>query len=323
MAVSSLCGFGNETKMENEPVLGGLVICRPAPIYYTNGFEQGYWLMSDLHLGAPQVDEEKIRRELLRARERNDRILINGDVLDLILPKDHKRYSPDALHPRFHGRSDIVNAVIDFATEMLGPYADLIDMVGVGNHETAVSKWHSSDVTLLLVRELYRYLSEKQKKTHIVHYGGFTGYYDARFRFKQNEKLDTNGKRWVLFYHHGHGGESPVTKGMIDFNRLGWVNADCVWLGHKHNRFIDHEEQLVCPLSGDDVIVKDRRHIMTGSYFKTYCGQSQESIHREGRRSNHAADKAMAPRGKGGARIVIRFNDTESTKKPYEIEVTQ
>lgn len=116
---------------------------------------QGFALLSDLHLGSAHADEGLIREELEEARLNRDRVLINGDVFDLILPTDSKRFQPHVVHPRFQGAPDLINKVLDFATDFLEPYADRIDMIGSGNHEC-----HSHDTEVLTERgwKLFRNL---------------------------------------------------------------------------------------------------------------------------------------------------------------------
>ena len=303
-------------------VLGGMVICRPAPLAYGNGTVCGFTLMSDLHIGAANIDYRRIEKELETAKEKGDRILINGDVFDLILPKDHKRFTPDVLHPRLRGRRDIINEVIKMGLEMLGPYANQIDMVGLGNHETSTESYHSIDPLKLLVYELEKIVAESDNKEHVVHYGGYTGFVDYRFRYitKKGDEAK-GGQRWVVYYHHGSGGAAPVTKGMIDFNRKDvFIDSDVIWMGHKHNRLTSHVEKLSCPLLGRQPKTKDVRHIMTGSYQKTYVAQSQASVRKYGRRSNYAADQGMAPQGKGGARVELHFPPSQDL---YEMKVIQ
>lgn len=286
--------------MPEEPILGGFHINRPEPMKVPYGESTSLTLMSDLHIGAAHVDYKLIEKEIETARENGDRVLINGDLLDLILAKDAKRYSPEAVHPRLAGRSDMINAAITWAAELLAPVAGQIDMIGIGNHETAVSKWHGVDPTLLVIYELERSIRE-QKKEHTIHYGGYTGFVD--YRVRQDE---THGIRWVLYYHHGSGASAPVTKGMIDFNRKDvFIDADVIWMGHKHNKLSVTVEKLSCPEAGDQPKVKEVRHIMTGAYFKTYHGQSQASVRQYGRRSNYAADMGLAPQGRGGVRILL------------------
>ncbi len=294
----------------SEPILGGIVVCRPAPISYESGVPRGFTLMSDLHIGAPQVDYALVRTELETARERGDRVLINGDVFDLICWQDRKRYSPDAVHPRLRGRRDLIPAVIEWGVEILAPYADLLDVIGCGNHDEAATRWHNVDPVALLIHDLRRQL-KRADRGHTIHHGGYCGFVDYRFREAGREddpSRNGRGRRWVIYYHHGGGGAAPVTKGMIDFNRRDtFVDSDVIWLGHKHNRWSAAVEKLSCPLRGDDVTTREVRHVMTGAYYKTYVGQSQQSIKKHGRRTNYAADAGMAPQGKGGARVEVTF----------------
>src|SRR5215469_13356154 len=173
----------------------------------------------------------------------------------------------------------------------------------VGNHETAVTKWHSVDPTLLILYELEK-IARARDPQHAIHYGGYSGFVD--YRIRNPNKVNGHGIRWVLYYHHGSGGASPVTKGLIDFNRKDvFIDADAIWMGHKHNRLCVHVEKIRCPLQGDGPDVRNVYHLMSGAYFQTYAGQSQASVRKHGRQSNYAADAGMAPGGKGGLRVVL------------------
>lgn len=290
--------------MAVKPVLGGMVICRPAVLEVPFGGSHGFTLMSDLHIGAPQVDYALIKEELKQARVLGDRVLINGDVFDCISWQDRKRFRPSAIHPRLRGRDDYITAAVDWAVELLGPYADLIDMVGTGNHDDAASRWHNIDPINVLVHELTRLLPKKVRTKHIIHYGGYCGFVD--YRFRERPEGSHGGKRWVIYYHHGSGGAAPITKGILDMSRRDiYIEADVIWLGHKHNRFNVSVQRLACPRFGYDIVTRDVRHVMSGSYLRTYVGQTQESMRRHGRRSNYAADMGMAPQGMGGARVEV------------------
>lgn len=302
--------------MSEELILGGMTISRPKPLTVASGSEQGFTLMSDLHIGAPHVDYKLIEHELKQAKEKGDRILVNGDVFDAILPKDHKRFAPDALHPRLQGRNNILNEAVKWATEIFEPYVDSIDMMGMGNHDTAVERYHSFDPVLLLIYELEK---KKKKADHIIHHGVYTGFIDYRLQKKGNGH---GSYRWLIWYHHGTGGGAPVTRGMIDLHRTGWVDADLIWMGHKHVRVASNIMTLHCPLSGDEPYLRDVRQVITGAYFDTYRGQSQKSVREHGRRSNYAADSGRAPQGKGGARIVV--TPRPSNNQPYfDVKVIQ
>lgn len=274
----------------------------PRPLKGKNGDTVSIRLMSDLHIGASNVDYDLINEEIEDARARGSRIGINGDLLDLILPKDHKRFMPDVLHPDLLGRRDVLNAAVKMAVKILRPAADLIDFIGLGNHETAVEKYHSVDPVAMVIEELQRHTKHK------IAYGGYNGFLDYRIETLRGNT--PRGCRLVIFYHHGGGGSAPVTKGMIDFARLGFVKADVKWIGHKHNRFNDHEQALECPMDGYKLHARDVRLIMTGSYMITYPGQSQESIAEDGRRANYAGDGMMKPQGRGGWRLDVALTDS-------------
>jgi hypothetical protein len=288
---------------------GGCTICRPAPIRVPHGGTVGFSLLSDLHLGAPQVDIPLIQSELDNAKTNGDRIAINGDLLDLILAKDLKRYEPGAVHPHLAGRNDLVNGAIEWADELLSPYIDQIDMLGIGNHETTVSRLSNTDAIKILIHRLE---SKRGNPNHLIHYGGYTGFLSYRLI-----PLTPDGEPYwarpgqervhylTIFYTHGAGGNSPVTRGMINFARLGWVQADVLWEGHRHTRWNAHSQTIRCPRTGNQPIVEEQRQIMTGAYFDTYRGQPQDHIRKHGRRSNYAADSAMQPHGKGGARLLV------------------
>lgn len=286
----------------DQPILGGMHICRPAPLQLQAGKLIGLRLMSDLHIGAAHVDYKMIQREIEDAATNGDRVLINGDLLDLILPKDTKRYQPNAVHPRIAKRNDQVNAVIEWAVEELSPIAHLLDLLAIGNHEAVITHYHSIDPTLLVLYELEK-IAKQRDPNHVIHYGGYAGFVDYRLR---NREGADDSYRWIVYYHHGSGGAAPVTKGLIDFNRKDvFIDADVIWMGHKHNRLVVSVEKLRCPTKGDDVDVREVFHIMTGAYFNTYMGQSQQSVRKYGRRSNYAADMGLAPGGKGGVRVQI------------------
>lgn len=273
----------------------------------------GITLISDLHIGAHNVNYDAIYADLKDAADNGDRILINGDVLDLILPSDSKRYSPDALHPRLHGRRDVLSAGVEMAAEILSPYANQIDMIGLGNHEDAVTKYHSVDPIMMLIDKL----RVDCKDGHEIAYGGYTGFVDYRISFP-----GTGGKRMVIYYHHGSGGASPVTKGIIDFDRkASWVDSDVVWLGHKHNRISDSTPQRMrCPMEGDAPVFDQQVMVMTGGYMSTYYGQSQEDVLKNGRKTSYAAAWGLAPQSPGGSRLLISCHGRE---KKVRIRVLQ
>ena len=72
---------------------------------------------------------------------------------------------------------------------------------------------------------------ERSKSLEPIHRAGYQGY--AQYRINDgNNKLTSV---FTIYHHHGNGGSSPVSKGMIDFNRIIYSHdADLWWIGHKH-----------------------------------------------------------------------------------------
>ena len=258
----------------------------------------GITLMSDLHIDSAHTDLSAIRRELDEARENGDRVLINGDVFDAILPSDRKRYTPVASRPELRGRIDVLNASIELAHDLLLPYADLIDMIGIGNHEASMEKHHSVDMVALLVDKL------NAAKGADINYGGYTGFVEYVV------PLSGSSRRLVIYYHHGGGGAAAVTKGIIDFNRKAvFVDSDVVWLGHKHNRITDTGGcRLSLPKSGDSPALCQQVAVMTGGYMDHHKGQTQAEMKRKGRMASYASDWGLAPQWKGGARLLVSWD---------------
>lgn len=275
----------------------------------------GSRLMSDLHIGGRHTDYELIGWELLDARKRNLRVNLNGDVFDAILPRDMKRFRMSVLHPRLlAARENLLHEAKKWAFEIFSPYADLIDVIGVGNHDDAVAKHHNEDLILWLVENLNEHL-EDQGNPHRVCYGGFCGW--IGYLFKDGRKTIDSFR---IQYHHGAGGAAPVTKGMIDFNRTHvWMEgADVIWKGHKHTKNVDKDAVMRCRRDCTDLEIVPRLNVFTGSYDNAYHLQSQSDVVTEGRDASFAEDNLMAPNGKGG--WVVRVIFGESGMKRIKLE---
>ena len=130
-------------------------------------------------------------------------------------------------------------------------------------------------------------------------------------------KRQNHGARFVLYYHHGSGGQAPVTKGMIDFHRKGnWVDSDIVWLGHKHNKITDTTPlRMRCPKLGPDPVLDQQVFVMTGGYLDTYSGQTHDDVMERGRQASYASDWGLPPQHKGGARVLVKFDKTSGIER--------
>lgn len=267
---------------------GGLPVITPAPL---KGVGQEYLtLMSDWHLGAANCDTGLIQKELQDALALSSRILLGGDIFDLILPGDRKRFTPDALHPRLQGRKDIINEVLDWAEELLGPVAELVDCIGCGNHETASEKVSGFDP----IAELCRRLSSSG---HRVYHSAYQAIINYRL---------PKAQRYLVWYHHGSGNVSKqylALKKLTD--QVQAFDADLYWSGHSHHKVNCVESRVILNKEGS-LETRDVRCVVTGSYLHTYADQSPLSV--TGRKSNYAADQALRPHGLGGACVCLEFD---------------
>ena len=301
--------------MTEAPALGGLPVIRPTPIICAPRSAQGLTLMSDLHIGSSQVYESLILQELKAARRNRDRVLLGGDVFDLILPSDRKRYSPSAVHPRLRGRNDLVNAAVEMGTELLAPYADLIDVVGQGNHETAAIHNGSVDAVRLLVQNLN---TVRDKALKPIAQPGYTAFIE--YRLFAVEGAARPAGRYVVWFTHGAGKTNKAAlalKGLVDKTHV--FEADLYWSGHSHARVNCTESKIKCGRNGRPV-GRDVKCVITGAYTLAYAAQSQASTDRRGPKSNYASEAAMAPHGLGGARVVLRW---DRPGYPDRVEVIQ
>ena len=235
--------------------------------------EQDFYAASDIHFGNRNADIKHFQRELEEAKKKNARIIIVGDVFDAIFPFGDRRYNPSLLIKELQGKDDAPLVAVEMMRDILQPYAEQIDMIGLGNHEVAVLKYQGIDMIRLLIMQLQSRLKAKHK----IYYGGYQGY--LFYRFKDQGRI----RVLRIFYHHGAGGTAPVTKGMIDINRiLQDKKYDILLFGHKHNRFTDASvcEVIPVPRIGDFgyLYTTDKRSIQIGGFLKSYGVLNKEGM---------------------------------------------
>ena len=182
-------------------------------------------LVSDLHWDNPHCNRELLKKHLDEALEGNCDVLLNGDTFCLMQGAYDPRKAKSDIRPE-HNVNNYLDAVIETAIEWFKPYANIIKVVGYGNHETSILKRQETDVVARFVDGLN---SAAGSDVKLGGYGGWIVY-----RFRRNEAGGNHAYR--IKYHHGFGGGGPVTKGSIQFNRMSTFieNADLIWMGHVH-----------------------------------------------------------------------------------------
>lgn len=247
-------------------------------------------LCSDFHLGSACSDHDMIVRQLQRAKDNGARVLINGDVFDAIGPKD-RRFDLSTLHPSVAREKDLARAIVNMALEILMPYRKIIDIIGIGNHEETWINYGYNDPVRRVLEELGR---EGSKAKH----GSFWGYIKTSFVIEGYRKRPKH----KLLYLHGTGGDSPVTKGTIDFNRKGrnWV-YDCLTFGHKHN-LVCAADQIADVSDRGKYTERKQLNLQTASYYRNYRQLADNEVLDQ----SYAARSAHPPKPMGGIFLCIR-----------------
>lgn len=213
-------------------------------------------LFSDIHFDSPDCDRETLKKHLDFCKKDGRYILINGDLFDAIILGDRKR----AVSHLITNTDNQLNVKLNEIYEFLKPYQENILFIGRGNHEESVMKYNGLDIIEMLVTML------NMGKEHKILYGNYANF--LRFTFKEQGKNQHN-YHYDIYAHHGAGGSAPATKGMLDFGAITkGVNADLIWLGHKHNSLIDYSAPVMHIDQNGTVVLKNRQCIMTPSYQK-------------------------------------------------------
>lgn len=284
------------------------LVCRPPKRSLADGRQLSWTLISDLHLGAPDVDLALLKRDLDSDPE--SRILLGGDLLDLIVPTDAKRFCVSTIHPRLHGCTDLAGSLSEWLHELLDPYAHRIDFAGLGNHEAEYLHRHHHDPLAATLRTLNKGLESWRPKRPPIFYGGLCSWicYD----------IELGGGKGVkpfnLFYHHGWG-RGGGTAAIGQFNSLlqRVEGADLFWLGHFHTPLTTRMRRLQAPTSKDSEGLREIHFVRSGAYRETYSKPlNQKQLKTLGFGRNYAAAQMMSAQSMGAARITLRKDVTTS-----------
>ena len=214
-------------------------------------------LFSDGHIDSPNCDKMSLKYHLDYCLKDQRYILWGGDIFDSILLKDAKRATPSLIEKG----DNQLNVKLEEAAHFLFPYKDLILFFGRGNHEESVLKYNGLDLLQMLAA-----LLNAGNKNHQIQYGNYANFSRIGWSRPNSTKLAAH---YDIYQHHGAGANAPVTKGMIDFTRvLHGVDADLVWVGHKHNAIFSGSDPILSVGPDGEIKMKNRQAIMTPSYQK-------------------------------------------------------
>lgn len=238
--------------------------------------------LSDLHIESSAFDLEAFN-ELMseRAKLPNHRALLLGDVMDLVVPVDLKRWRASVQDASLAGRDDWLNAGLDIAVERLTASGAKYDLVIPGNHEDEFKKRHGVDVTSMLARELR------------CPRGGYSGIIQYEPWIKCNGKFRRGPSMIRIAYHHGAWG-GRVIKGFG--GARDWFRAFDGWhiacYGHNHQTLVHREARFRVSKAGK-LQEYPVYFVGTGSFVESYSEDATTTHYAE--RAGHMPTTRRTP----------------------------
>jgi len=220
-------------------------------------------LTSDWHFDNIHCDRELLFSHLDEAKENGALVCCFGDLLCLMQGKYDKRSNKADIRPE-HCTGNYLDSVINDTAEKLKPWHDILWILSPGNHESAVSQRHETNVMERLVQAI-KYMTP----TSPVVLGGYGGW--AITVMERPSDVNATGAL-AIKYFHGHGGGGPVTKGAIQQQRAAVIyeGADIVYMGHvhEHQSTVYVKEKL--GYSKKRVELTEQEHLRGATYKEEY-----------------------------------------------------
>lgn len=191
------------------------VLTKHIPYVYGDTFKLKN--IADLHIGSPLFDKKKFLDYMSDVDDKTY-IVGNGDLMDMIIASDIKRYKKGVDNCE---TETPVDEEINRAYELLKPYADRILLLGQGNHEESIVKMCGTSPM--------RRLAEKLG----VPYAGM------RWMLRLNMRTEHgNGRSVVVYGHHGYGGGTRTEGGNLTkfFRDMAYDEADIYLFNHVHEK---------------------------------------------------------------------------------------
>jgi len=230
-----------------------------------SSFTQRFLITSDRHHDSIYCNRDLELKHLKEAKDTDAYIIDVGDLLDAMQGRYDKRRSYTDLRPEYKDGA-YYDLIVKDAAKFYEPFAENFLLLGRGNHDNGVIKHANTDV----LSNLAFLLNQKRKTPLCV--GGYGGW--IILHFDHGEK-GGNRSSVKIKYHHGSGGEAPVTRGVIQTNRqMVYIpDADVIINAHSHNEYImDVKRERI---SEQGVLYFDIcTHIRTPGYKNDYADGS-------------------------------------------------
>lgn len=243
-------------------------------------------LLSDVHWDNPHCDRKLLKKHLDKALSLNAPVLVNGDFFCAMQGKYDRRSSKSDVLPE-HQTSNYLDSLVDTAAQWLSPYKSIIAVLGSGNHETSIRNRLETDL-------LERLACKLRDAGGIARAGGYSGY--IKFGFVKGKRSCVNDSI-LLHYFHGSGGGGPVTRGVIQTNRMAvyLADADIVWTGHTHDAWQVPITRVKLNNFGSIELLR-QVHVRTAGYKEEYVSTNGFGWHIE---------TGKPPKPNGGAWLKI------------------
>ena len=260
-------------------------------------------MLSDLHWDNPKCDWDLLKRDLDYCKTNNIPVMVNGDFFCLMQGKGDRRGNKSDIRPE-HNNAKYLDSIVETAVEWFSPYADILTVIGYGNHETAIIKWQETDILQRFV-DLLNYKCGTQVMT-----GGYGGWLII------NQELSNgNFSTFKIKYFHGSGGGGVVTKGALNLTRAleMYEDFDVFAMGHIHENAARNDARDTVKHNSHIGYKHEQKQIhmmLTGTYKEEY-GDGSKGWH---------VERGAPVKPTGGRILVFETERSErgGTKKTYK-----
>ena len=222
-------------------------------------------MFSDIHWDNPKCDWNLLKRDLDYCLKNEIPIMFNGDTFCLMQGAYDPRKMKGDIRPE-HNNARYFDSIIETAVDFFLPYANLLTVVGYGNHETSIIKRQETDVIQRFVT-LLNYKAGSNVMT-----GGYGGWLIVNQLLKAKSNITQATK---IKYFHGSGGGGLVTKGALNLTRAMemYEGYDVFTMGHIHENSARNDVRDSInfhPTKGYYFNHKQIHSMITGTYKEEY-----------------------------------------------------
>lgn len=251
--------------------------------------------LSDIHFDSVHCNRDLLKIHLDYCVKNEIPVFINGDLFDLMAGRKDFRGSKGKIRPELN-MDNYFDSVVKTAVEWFTPYAHIIKLISMGNHESSILKHQETNILQRFV-DLINYKCDSKIIT-----GGYGGW------IYLNNSVGGCRQSVKIKYMHGVGkGGGIISKGAINLSRaLMLYNADVFLMGHIHENSArtDCKEYLHCSKGGQEVRHKYIHSAILGCYKDEY---------KDGAEGWHI-ERGAPPKPLGGRILEVNFKRDQINK---------